>query len=258
MTDHFSRNLTISAVGHAVVLALIFVRAAFMPSEPIEIRRAIRVDVVDLPMKMTEEQLKAAEPLPAKTEAKPEPIKEAAKPPEPAKPEPAKPEPVKLSKPDANAKPKDTSKSQNDALAKIKAMNALDKIREDVKGEKKPPVKDAKPAQVIKGNQVSAGNSLTGMDKIEYDKYFDELEGKIRAQWSIPQWLADGNFKAQVQILIDERGYVTKKIMRSSSGNEIFDAQVMAAIDASSPLPVPPARLHGRLSTGGIVLNFPD
>lgn len=256
MTDHFSRNLTISAVGHGVILALIFVRAVFMPSEPIEIRRAIRVDVVDLPMKMTEEQLKLSEPAPTPAESKPQ-IKETPKP-EPVKAEPAKPEPVKLNKPDAKIKPKDTAKSQSDALAKLKAMAALDKIREDVKGEKKPPVKDAKPAQVIKGNQVAAGNSLTGMDKIEYDKYFDDLEGKIRAQWSIPQWLADGNFKAQVQILIDERGFITKKVMRRSSGNDVFDSQVMTALDNSSPLPVPPARLQGMLSTNGIILNFPE
>jgi colicin import membrane protein len=248
MTDTFSRNLTISAVGHAVVLALIFVRAVLIPSEPIEIRRAIRVDVVDLPQKMTEEQMKAAPappPPPSKTESKPEPAK-----PEPVKAAPPKPDTVNLSK----AKPKDVAKSQSAALAKLKALAALEKIKHDVSEEKKP----AKPATVVKGNQVAAGNSLTGLDRIEYDKYFDDLEGKIRAQWSIPQWLADGDYKAQVQILVDERGYVTKKIMRRSSGNEVFDAQVMAAIDGSSPLPPPPARLQGLLSTSGIILNFPE
>jgi len=225
-----------------------------MPSEPIEIRRAIRVDVVDLPTKMTEEQLRAAEPMPAKAE----PAKETPKP-EPVKAEPAKPEPVKLNKPDAKvAKPKDTAKTQSAALAKLKALSALDKIKQDVSEEKKSAAKAAKPTTIVKGNQVSAGNALTGLDKIEYDKYFDDLEGKIRAQWSIPQWLADGNFKAQVQILIDERGYVTKKIMRRSSGNEVFDAQVIAAIEGSSPLPAPPARLQGMLSTSGIILNFPE
>jgi len=249
MTDTFSRNLTISVIGHLAFLVMIFVRAVFIPSEPIEIRRAIRVDVVDLPMKMTEEQLKVSE-------AMPQPAKEAPRP-EPVKAEPAKPEPVNISKPNPKPIP-DLSKTQSNAIAKLKAMAALDKIKQDVGDAKKAETKASKPATVVKGNQVSAGNSLTGMDKIEYDKYFDDLEEKIRTQWSIPQWLADGDFKAQVQILIDERGYITKKVIRRTSGNDIFDGQVMAALEASSPLPPPPARLQGMLSTSGIILNFPE
>lgn len=257
MTDTFSRNLTLSAIGHALIVMLVFVRAVFIPSEPIEIRRAIRVDVVDLPRKMTEQELNAPAPEPSPApapaeKAKPEPVK-----PEPVKAEPQRPEPVKL-KSDAKSKPKDTSKSQSAALAKLKAMSALEKIKNDVSEEKKSKTAAPKPSTVVRGNQVSAGNSLTGLDKIEYDKYFDDLEGKVRAHWSIPQWLADGDYKAQVQILIDERGYVTKKVMRRSSGNEVFDSQVMAAIDESSPLPAPPARLQGLLSTNGIILNFPE
>jgi colicin import membrane protein len=247
MTDTFSRNLTISMTGHLALLAVIFVRAVFIPSEPIEIRRAIRVDVVDLPTKMSEEQLRASEPMPARAETKPEPIKEVPK------AEPVKTEPVNITKPKA-----DLSKTQTNAIAKLKAMAALDKIKQDVGEAKKSEAKATKPSTVIKGNQVSAGNSLTGLDKIEYDKYFDDLEVKIREQWSIPQWLADGDFKAQVQILIDERGYITKKVFRRSSGNDIFDGQVMAALEASSPLPPPPPRLQGMLSTSGLILNFPE
>lgn len=246
--DKFQRNLYISLAGHAVILAFVFLRAVIVPSESIEIRRAIRVDVVDLPKKMTETTLS---PPPQPAEAKtPEPVTPKAEAP---KPEP-KPETVNLNKPNAKAKKADTAKNQNQAFAKLKAMAALDKIKQDVSKSKE----EAKPSTVVAGNQISAGNSLTGLDRIEYDKYFDELEGKIRAQWSIPQWLADSPYKAQVQVLIDERGYVTKKVMRRSSGNEIFDAKVFEAIDGSSPLPVPPRRLQGLLSTSGIILNFPE
>jgi len=247
MTDTFSRNVFISLGGHALVLALIMVRAVFVPTDPIEIRRAIRVDVVDLPRKMTETTLS---PPPKAAEPAVKPVKETA----PSKPaEPPKPETVNLAKPDPKAKKPDTAKRQKQALAQIKAMTALDKIKQDVSKEK-----EAKPSTVVAGNQVSAGNSLSGLDKIEYDRYFDELENKIRAQWSIPQWLADSPYKAQVQVLIDERGYVIKKIMRRSSGNEVFDSKVIEAIEGSSPLPVPPQRLHGMLSTSGIILNFPE
>ncbi len=251
--DTFSRNVMISLGAHAVLLMFIFLRAVFVPSEPIEIRRAIRVDVVGLPAKMPEKvelPPPAPEPKPIAAPSKPEPpAKELPPKVEPKKPEPKAPT-VNLDK----KKPApDTKKAQASALDKIKQMSALDKIKEDV-------AKDAKPSKptVIAGNQVSQGNSLTGLEKIEYDRYFDDIEGKVRANWSIPQWLAESPLKAQVQILIDSAGYVTKKIIRRSSGNAIFDAKVIEAIEASSPLPAPPDRLRGVLSTGGIILNFPE
>ncbi len=239
----FERNLMISGIGHAVLVVIIFFRAVLVPSEAIEIRRAIRVDVVDLPAKVTEPvQL----PAPAAEPAAP-PIKDL-----PAKAEP-KPEPKVQLKP-VKEKKVDLSKKQNKALDKIKAMAALDKIKNEVSEQKK----SDKASQQIRGNQVSAGNSLTGLDKIEFDRYFDELHQKILSSWSIPQWLADAPLKAQVQILIDDKGVVFKKTLLKSSGNSIFDGKVMEAVDASSPLPAPPGRLQGKLSTSGIILNFPE
>lgn len=252
MTDTFSRNLIISVAAHAGLAAMFILRATFMPSQPIEIRRAIRVDVVGLPTKMPEDV--KLPPPPTPTPAAPA----APTPPAPPKPEPVakelprKTEPVKIPAPTSK---KDLAKSQKQALNQIKAMQALEKMKDEVGKEKPQP---AAKAPVIAGNQVSPGNSLTGLEKIDYDRYFDELEGRVRSAWSIPQWLADAPLKAQVQILIDERGYVIKKIFRRSSGNDVFDAKVIEAIDASSPLPPPPQRLKGVLSTGGIILNFPE
>lgn len=246
----FERNLLYSGIAHATLACLLFVRAVIVPSEPIEIRRAIRVDVVDLPRKMTEQEAlapPAPEPvkdLPKKEEPKPvEKPKEVAKVPE----KPAVKEPKKV----------DLSKSQNKAMDKLKALSALEKIKNEVSESKKAKPAE-KPATVVRGNQVNAGNSLSGLDKIEFDRYFDDLHQKVLTNWSIPQWLADAPLKAQVQILIDEKGVVTKKTMLKPSGNQIFDGKVMEAIEASSPLPAPPARLVGKLATSGIILNFPE
>jgi colicin import membrane protein len=251
MTDTFSRNIWISAVGHGVLALMIFVKAVFSPSEPIEIRRAIRVDVVGLPAKITE-PVKLPEPAPSQAQpAKPvEPVKELPPKEVPKPPEPKTPT-VNLDK----KKPApDTKQAQSRALDRIKQMAALDKIKNDVSNDKPASPKSG----AIAGNKVSAGNSLTGLEKIEYDRYFDELEGKVHSNFNLPQWLAESAFKAQVQVLIDAKGFVIKKIMRRSSGNEIFDARVIEAIDASSPFPVPPERLSGTLSTGGVILNFPE
>ena len=229
-----------SGVAHTALALFLFVRAVFVPSEPIEIRRAIRVDVVDLPRKMTEQEL--APPAP-------EPVAPKVLPPKQVKEKPAVKEPKKI----------DLTKSQNKALDKIKAMAALDRIKSEVSEEKKNQKKPAEKAGTqIRGNQVNAGNSLTGLDKIEFDRYFDDLHQKVLSNWSIPQWLADMPLKAQVQILLDEKGFVTKKTLLKSSGNQIFDGKVLEAIESSSPLPAPPARLVGKLATSGIILNFPE
>ncbi len=240
MSERFSHDVMISLVGHGLIFLMIFVRAVYAPPERIDIRNAIRVDVVGLPEKMP--VLPVEEP-----EAKPEPV--ITKP-------VAKPEPLAPSKAIAlpNPKAKKTN-AQKDALNKLKAMEAIDKVKHEIEHEK---AQKPKPAtNVVAGNQVAAGNALTGLEKIEYDRYFHELETRIHSQWTIPQWLTDSELKAQVLILLDERGFVTKKQFRASSGNDIFDAKVIEAIDGSSPLPPPPQRLRGVLSTSGIVLNFP-
>jgi TonB family protein len=248
MTDRFSQNIVISLGLHFAVVLVIFFRAVLIPSENLDLRDAIRVDMVDLPKKM--------QTLPETTPPAPTPAPAPA--PEPVKPEPVKVEPPKA-KPKLPEKPKpDTvnlKKSQANALHKLKEMSAFEKLKESAKNEasKKP-----KAADVVRGNKVSAGNSLTGLERLDYNRYYDELKAKVNSNLSIPQWLADADLRAQVQVLIDERGYVTKRTIVRSSNNDVFDAKVIEAIDASSPLPPPPERLRGLLSSSGITFNFPQ
>jgi outer membrane biosynthesis protein TonB len=244
--DPFSRNIAISIGLHVFIVLLIFFRAVTMPGEPLNIRDAIRVDIVDLPKKM--------DTLPEKAEEKPAAVpKETKKEP----PKKAEAKPVKTKAPELPApktKKPDTEKSQKRALEKLKAQDALEKIKKEVSKEK-----SVKPkTDVVAGNKVNAGNALSGLEKIDFDRYFDEIETKIHGAWSIPQWLADADFKAQVLVLIDERGFVIRKTFRKTSGNDIFDAKVMEAIDNSSPFTPPPQRLRGVLATSGIVVNFPQ
>lgn len=247
MTDSLSRNIFMSVAGHIAVVLVIFFQAVLIPHDPIDLRRAIRVDVVGLPEKMSETQLKP------KAEAPAPEVKEAKKPkplPEKAAAEPPKPEAPVM----PNPKAKNIKKSQEQALNQIKSLQALEKIKGQLKAEKE----KSEASTVVKGNQVNAGNSLTGLEKIEFDRYFDDLEEKIRARWSIPQWLADAKLKAQVKVLIDDRGFVTAKNIIKSSGNPVFDDSVIAAVEESSPLPPPPKRLTGLLKTRGIIFNFPE
>lgn len=245
MIDTFSRAMWISMMGHGIVAMLLFLRAVILPSQPIEVRSAIRVDVIGLPPK---EQVLPDKP------ATPEPPKPVSKA-EEVKAKPVKPPEAKPKAPTVDTKKPDLKKSQKSALDKLKALDALNKIKDEVSKEKAAAA--PKPTQVA-GNKLNAGNALTGLEKLDYDRYFDDIKAKILDHWALPQWLADHDLKASVTVLIDDRGYVTKKMIRRSSGNEVFDAKAIEAIEAASPLPEPPDRLRGLLSTSGITFNFPE
>lgn len=247
--DRLEHSLMISLALHMGLASVLFLRAVFVPDAPIEIRNAIRVDVVGLPEKMQNPE--ASLPPPPKEEPTPA---APAKPPEPAKPvvkTPPKPEAPKL--PDPKARKADLAKAQNKALKELQRRDALNRIKEQLaKG------KSQETGKQVKGNRVSEGDSLTGLEKLDFERYYSDLRQKIRTNFTLPQWLADSGLKAQIQVLIDDKGQVLKKVVIKSSGNEVFDAKALEAIEASLPLPVPPARLQSVLSTSGIVFGFPE
>lgn len=247
MTDSLSRNIAISVGGHIAAALVIFFQAVLMPGEPLDLRNAIRVDVVGLPEKMKPED-KILHP-PPKEEAKPEPKK---LPPKEAAPEPKMKAPEMPST--TKAKKVDTAKAQKEALNKLKAQSALDDIKKALAQDKEKQEKTT----LVKGNKPIEGTDLEGLPQIEFNRYLKDIEGIIRGRWSIPEWMADAKLRAAVLVMIDERGFVVKKVFRRSSGNVVFDNSVIAAIEASSPLPPPPKRLQGLLGSNGIIFNFPE
>jgi TonB family protein len=230
----FKKCVIVSISIHVAIVLFLTVRLLVFPSEPLIIQNSIRVDVVDMPDKVsTLPEEKPAEPAP-EVKAKPE-----VKPP-PPEPE-AKPKTVDLKK--------DKTK-QLDAINKLKQMSAFDKLKES-KEEPKPA------APQFKGNILNAGDSLTGIEKIQFDDYFSKLKSHVREHWDLPQWLANANLSAQAGVQIDEQGFVIKKQLLKSSGNEIFDEKVISTLDKCSPFPPPPNRLRDVVRARGIVFNFP-
>ncbi len=251
MTDRLGREFWVSISLHLTILTAIFLRAVFVPDEAIQIRNSIRVEVVGLPQKQVEPPK-----LDIETPAEPEPVKakEEVKPTTP-EPTPKVKEPVKpkapIEAPKVQTKKstaKDLAKAQEQAMRQIRAQQALDSVKSEVSKKRSPVV----------GNQLADGNSLKGLDSIEYNRYFGQLEVAVKNNWRVPQWLADANLSAQILVKIDERGYVIERIIVKSSRNEVFDAQMITAVDESSPLPPPPSRLQGLLSSKGVVFRFPE
>lgn len=246
--EGFERSLGISIAIHMGIASVLFLRAVFVPDTPIEIRNAIRVDVVGLPEKL--ENPEALLPLPAKEEPAPAP---SVKPQEVLKhvKTPPKPEAPRL--PGPKTKKADIAKAQSKALKELQRRDALERIKNQLANGK-----SATAGRQIKGNRVAEGDSLTGLEKLDFERYYSELRQKIRTNFTLPQWLADSGLKAKIQVLIDDKGQLIKKILIQPSGNEVFDTKAMEAIEASVPLPPPPQRLQGVLSTSGIVFGFPE
>ena len=231
--DSFSLFMLISLAVHIVVIGAFTVKTLLFPSTDIIISQAIKVDMVALPEK------KAPSPKAAPA-TKPRP-----------KPVPKK----NVKKPVQKVNLKDAKKRQNNAFERLNALNAIDKIKQEVNQQKKSPPK--KQPKAVKGNAINKGNSLSGLDKLEFDVYFDKLQKHVKENWDLPQWLANADHKAEAWVTIDERGYITNKEIVLPSGNQVFDDRVLDTLSKSSPCPIPPARIADVLATMGVNFSFP-
>lgn len=270
--EQVTRGIGISFALHALVISIFTLKTVFFTPETIDFTQAIRVDMVGLPDKTPPKDLTTPakeNPKPALPDKEEPKEKPAEKPPEKVaekKSEP-KPEPVKL----PPAKPKEegvnlekVKAKQQNALEKLKAMAALEKIKEDVAEEKKKAAANAGTGKAdagsapIKGNVASPGSSLTGIAKLQNDSYISDLDRHIKQNWTIPEWLAKKDYKAQVRLFIDSRGNILGRKIVKSSGNPSYDEEVLATIDRSAPFPAPPEKLIAVFSVDGILIGFPE
>lgn len=268
--DNESDNGILISLGlHFFILSLFILQNVFFDGEKIDYESAIRVDIVGLPDKIQNQ----APSEPAPSESKPAP-KEEPKPPEPqaaVEPEtttklpdkklPQESEAIKLTKEKNKPEPSDKiKKKQQDALDKIKRMSALDKIKSDVENEQRKDTlsKLSKSTHQYKGNVLNAGTELTGLNKIQHENYVSLLDKKIKENWTLPQWLANKNYKAQALIKIDENGVVVYNQIYKSSGNSSYDDIVIETINKSSPFPKPPEKFVDIVGIKGILIGFPE
>lgn len=256
------RGIGISFALHAFLLAIFTIKAAFFTPETIDFTQAVRVDIVGLP-----EKIESQVPPPSKEEAKPtlpekatpqeKPVEKVVEkkstPAEPVKAQPQKTE-------DAISLEKVKSKQQS-ALEKLKAMAALEKIKNEAAAEKQKAASEAAKSDAsakVKGNILSPGTSLTGLSKLQHDTYAADLDHHIKQNWSLPEWLAKRELKAQARVFIDSRGNILGRKIVKSSGNPSYDEEVLATIDRSSPFPAPPDKFLAIVSVDGILIGFPE
>ncbi len=227
----FLNFTVISFVGHICIFFILLFSPQMFRSKPIEIKEAIRVDMVGLP------DIKRPQPVQKSTPKKEVKKSVPEKPKKKPKPTPKKPDAkkelkkVEKSKPD----PKQTKTAQSQAIANLREEKLL-----------------------YKGEQISKGSSQEGeVNALLISAYSARIKAHLNRNWNIPQFLADKNLKATMVIYINKLGQVTRIELEKSSGDESFDQIVIETIRISSPLPEPPSELVYSLSREGIGFNFP-
>ena len=113
-------------------------------------------------------------------------------------------------------------------------------------------------ALLVKGNVLSLGTHLRGVDKIKYDRYLDEIDLLMKREFLLPEWLKEKNLQAQVKIKVNVAGRVVEKKIIQSSGNTEYDQLILRVVDNASPLPAPPYRFKKILLLKGLILGFPE
>ncbi|MGE0632430.1 MAG: TonB family protein [Pseudobdellovibrionaceae bacterium] len=247
MEDSFSRALIYSAGAHVVLFLFFIVKAVIFPVDMDDFEPSIRVDIVDMPDKITDQ---VATPEPAKT---PEVTEEKK-----AEPTSSKPEPV-VKKKEPPQKVVDLTKTkaqQKEAINKLKSMSAIDKIQQDLKKNKGD---SDKATTQFKGNILSAGTELKGVNRLQHENYRGDVYRHAKQNWTLPEWLANSQYRALVLVKLDERGYVIFKQITKSSGNSSYDDAVITAVSNASPFPPPPAKFKDIVAIDGITIEFvPD
>lgn len=241
---------------HIGLVLFLIVRSFFVSSDVVNYDSAIRVDLVGLPDKIDPQQL-APKPTPKSTPSveknEPEP------PPAPAKEMQKLPDKTKLDTESINLD--SVKKKQQQALNKLKSMSAIDQIKKNIEAQKKAAEEAAKQHKAtapVKGNILSAGTELTGLNKLQHENYLSQIDHQIKANWSIPEWLAKKDYKAQVLLKLDESGIILSRQIVRSSGNGNYDDVVLETIDKSAPYPAPPEKLINIVGVRGLLIGFPE
>lgn len=202
-------------------------KIVFFPSKPLIYQSSVRVDLVGLPDKVKSQKAQKAPEVKAPAQKKIEP---------------------------KNKKSLNLKKKQNDSLKRLQAIQSIEDSLQ--KSERKP--EENQKQELVKGNIISEGTVLKGLQKLDYDKYISQIDTHIKNHWVLPEWLVQSSLKASVLVKFDEDGYVILKTIVISSGQKEYDNLVLQAIDQASPFPTPPHKFKNLVKIDGIIFRFPE
>ena len=232
--------LALSIYFHTALFLAFTVKLIFFKRKDVFVSPSLRVDIIALPDKNPA-------PLPSKEEKKEVKVEEKIEKKTEIKEDPQPSIKKKLS----DVKDKIFTKKE-------KSLEELQKeILKNYLNSNKKPKKASPKKNLAKGNVLSPGTSLEGIQKLNYDIYLEELSNHVRSQWSIPNWLSQEHYRCVVNVKIDKLGNLISKSIQSSSGISEYDSRALAAVDKANPFPKPPNELHKIIRFDGVALGFP-
>jgi len=264
--NELPRGLVYSLIAHAGLVILVMTKTLIFPGDPKPLIPTLRVDLVGLPDQLKGE--KGSTPLPISPEMT-EALKQAENAAREIKPKlpPAPPEQSALTevpkkdemlvKPTLAAPPttplnaKQRQKKMSSAVQRLKAL-------EGIRSELSDSSQTAQSKTLLKGNQISKGNSASGeFTENPESGYLESLRDRLADHWELPVWLSRQKLSAQTRVWIDRRGKLIRFEFQKTSGNTQFDEAVKRTIVASQPLPAPPRELSSQLENAGVLVGFP-
>ena len=93
----------------------------------------------------------------------------------------------------------------------------------------------------------------------EGEAYYARLRAQITRFYDVSQTIPESErirLRAQVSINISRSGQLERARLAKSSGNDLFDSAVMAAVKRAAPFAPPPPHLRDALSKDGVVFQF--
>lgn len=226
----FKRMVVVSVLTHlALFAAVVFVS---LPSgrKVIE-QRAIQTTLVRLGQDKPEW-------LPRKEQPPPPPKAE----PVVITPTPAQPKPQDKTPPAPKKNTTEPSKFEQS----LRRLENMEKSSDDYKGKGDP-----------RGNKAGTVSDFT--KQMVGMQWASDVHDRVWRNLTVPSVIAESErarLKTTVTLYVAPSGAVLKKALQSSSGNELFDKAVLRAIEASAPLPAPPAEIRGQLQSDGVDLEF--
>jgi TonB family protein len=176
-------------------------------------------------------------PPPKEVKAPPAPASEAPKPPD--KPAVA----VPSVKPAPAPAPQKGDKAGDDRRKRL--FGAFDKTSKKV------------PEEELEGAEDGDANGDAAI--AEGERYYALLSSQIRRNYNVADTIPETermHLKAQVLLRLGRTGEVLETRLTSTSGNDLFDAAVLAAVKKASPFSPPPDHLRDALQKQGVVLEF--
>ena len=87
----------------------------------------------------------------------------------------------------------------------------------------------------------------------EGERYFGLLRAVVTRHYDVSNTISESErirLKANVAIRVSDKGELLDVNLTKSSGNEVFDGAVLAAVKKAAPFPPPPPNLRDQLKKG--------